>query len=193
MRRVSAFALILLMAACNKSTPVPLSASTTSTSTFTSTTSTTVDPGTLPQTNEHPRADDPAVQARAQDLFRAIVDGNPAEGMDAFFPLSAYVQVKAIRDPASDWGNRLVGAYVRNIRALHAQLSGAPAEFVSLDIPDRATWVRPGEEYNKIGYWRVYASELRYRVNGQARAFPVFSLISWRGQWYVVHLHSATG
>jgi len=29
---------------------------------------------------------------------------------------------------------------------------------------------------------------VRYRVDGQERTFPVTSMISWRGQWYVVHL-----
>ena len=56
-------------------------------------------------------------------------------------------------------------------------------------MPDaRARWVDPGEEYNKIGYYRVFGSRLRYEVDGAARSFDVKSLISWRGEWYVVHL-----
>jgi hypothetical protein len=48
--------------------------------------------------------------------------------------------------------------------------------------------VLPGEEYNKIGYYRVFGSRLRYEVDGAAHAIDVKSLISWRGEWFVVHL-----
>ena len=48
--------------------------------------------------------------------------------------------------------------------------------------------VQPGEEYNKLSYWRVYGTTLQYTEDGQANSFPVTSLISWRGEWYVVHL-----
>ena len=53
---------------------------------------------------------------------------------------------------------------------------------------DQAVWVQPGAEYNKGSYWRVYGSRSHYTVDGQDHSFPVSSLISWRGQWYVVHL-----
>ena len=46
----------------------------------------------------------------------------------------------------------------------------------------------PGEESNTLPYWRVYGSTLRYSVDGTTRSFPITSLISWRGEWYVVHL-----
>ena len=58
-----------------------------------------------------------------------------------------------------------------------------------LEVPEaRGRWVDPGEEYNKIGYYRVFGSRLRYELDGDAHAFDVKSLISWRGEWYVVHL-----
>lgn len=44
------------------------------------------------------------------------------------------------------------------------------------------------QEYNKIGYWRVYGTRVRYRTAaGTAGSFGIYSLISWRGQWYIVH------
>ena len=56
-------------------------------------------------------------------------------------------------------------------------------------MPDtQAVLVQPGEESNKLSYWRVYGTTLHYTEAGQANSFPVTSLISWRGQWYVVHL-----
>jgi len=65
----------------------------------------------------------------------------------------------------------------------------ASARFVGLDVPEsQAVLVQPGEESNQLSYWRVYATTLRYSVNGASNSFPVTSLISWRGEWYVVHL-----
>jgi hypothetical protein len=110
--------------------------------------------------------------------------------MPFFFPLEAYEQVKDVGDPASDWKHRLVAAYERDIHALHARLADATsARLTTLEVPDaRARWVEPGEEWNKLGYFRVFGSKLRYEADGESRAFEIKSLISWRGEWYVVHL-----
>jgi hypothetical protein len=111
--------------------------------------------------------------------------------MPFFFPLVAYQQVKDISDPASDWRRRLVAAYAHDVHALHARLGDdvARANWVGLDVPDgRVRWVDPGEEYNKVGYFRVFGTKLRYTVGGDTHTFEVKSLISWRGEWYVVHL-----
>jgi hypothetical protein len=111
--------------------------------------------------------------------------------MTFFFPVDAYRQVKDVTDPARDWKLRLVAAYQRDIHALHAALGAraAGARLLGLDVPAaRARWVEPGEEWNKIGYYRVFGSSLRYEAGGRAGAFDVKSLISWRGEWFVVHL-----
>jgi len=108
-----------------------------------------------------------------------------------FFPKSAYLQVKAISDPATDYNQRLIANYAQDVHTMHAQLgaNAASAQFVGIDVPSgQAVLVRPGAEYNKGSYWRVYGTTVRYRVDGQERTFPVTSMISWRGQWYVVHL-----
>jgi len=67
---------------------------------------------------------------------------------------------------------------------------GDNVSLLGVDVPDRsATWVTPGQGYNKGSYWRVYRTRVRYRtVVGKEGSFGIFSLISWRGQWYVVHL-----
>jgi hypothetical protein len=111
--------------------------------------------------------------------------------MPFFFQRRAYEQVKDVPDPDADYTRRLVAAYLRDVHALHARLGATAdrAEFVGLDIPDaRARWIEPGEEWNKLGYFRVFGSKLRYQIDGEPQAFDVKSLISWRGQWYVVHL-----
>ncbi|MGB6457469.1 MAG: hypothetical protein WBH47_23600 [Streptosporangiaceae bacterium] len=55
-----------------------------------------------------------------------------------------------------------------------------------------ASWIVPGACYNKVGYWHVPGSRLVYRINGELRSIGIASLISWRGQWYVVHLGGVT-
>jgi hypothetical protein len=152
---------------------------------------TTSDPGALPQTDEQPTASGAAFDAGVQGLWQAIVRDDPEAAMPFFFPESAYLQVKAISDPATDYQQRLVADYADDIHALHAQLGdgGSSAQYVGVDVPDsQAVLVQPGEESNKLSYWRVYGSTLRYSVNGATGSFPITSLISWRGEWYVVHL-----
>jgi hypothetical protein len=145
----------------------------------------------LPQTHDVPHAAGAPFEARVAALWNAIVTDDADAALPAFFPLGAYKQVKDIPDPASDWKHRLVAAYARDIHALHARLgtNADSAKLVGLDVPEaRGRWVEPGEEYNKIGYYRVFGSKLRYEAGGEARSFDVKSLISWRGEWYVVHL-----
>jgi hypothetical protein len=158
-------------------------ATATSTSTSTSTppasASASDDPGSLAQTRDRPGSDSEAFRSRAASLWDAIVHDDPDRAMPFFFPVTAYDQVKDIPDPASDWTHRLVRNYARDIHALHARLG---------DYSDHAKWVNPGGEYNKIGYWRVFGSKLRYSVDGDEKTFEIKSFISWRGDWYVVHL-----
>jgi hypothetical protein len=149
------------------------------------------DPSHLPQTREKPTATGDAFDARVRALWDGIVSDDPERSMPMFFPLGAYQQVKDVPNPAADWRHRLVAAYAHDIHALHAQLgsAGASATLVALDVPEaHARWVEPGEEYNKIGYYRVFGSRLRFQADGATRTFEVKSLISWRGEWYVVHV-----
>lgn len=149
-----------------------------------------VDPGTLPQTRDRPRTGDP-FQARARALWDGIVKDDPEVALPFFFPLSAYKQVKAIPNPEADWKRRLGAAFRRDIHKLHEKLGAhaADARLVELDVAsERSHWVEPGEEGNKLGYWRVFGSKLRYETDRGAAAIDVSSLISWRGEWYVVHL-----
>jgi hypothetical protein len=151
------------------------------------------DPGALAQNKDRPKAEGAVFAARSTALWEAIVKDDPDLAMTFFFPVSAYLQVKDVGSPASDWKHRLVGAFKRDIHALHARLGdkASSAKLVRFDVPDdRAKWVEPGEEYNKLGYWRVYGTRIVY-TSGEGtreRSFEISSLISWRGEWFVVHL-----
>lgn len=171
--------------------PVAAAATTAPAAAPTTTTTAATDAGALPQTDERPVASGATFAAGVQGLWQAVVQDNPDLAMPFFFPKRAYLQVKAISDPATDYEQRLIANYEQDIHTLHSQLGAdaASAQFVGIDVPDgQAVLVQPGEESNKLSYWRVYGTTLRYSVNGTTNSFPVTSLISWRGQWYVVHL-----
>jgi len=161
-------------------------------STVAATTTTTVDPGTLPQTEEQPSAAGDQWAAGTQALWDAIVTDDPSKAMSFFFPLSAYKQVKGISNPEHDYETRLIAYYEEDIHALHKKLGSdaAKAQFVKIDVPAAAQWIKPGVEYNKDAYFRVLDSKLLYSIDGKQLSFVVKSMISWRGQWYVVHLTS---
>ncbi len=153
----------------------------------------TADDATLAQTEEPPKSDDPLTQARAQALFEAMRSGEAKRGESFFFPLEAYKQVKDSSNPESDWRNRLLANFARDVKEIQrARPNLQNARFVALQIPETGSrWVKPGEEYNKIGYFRVFNSQLAYdTAQGQRKTIPLKSLISWRGRFYVVHLSS---
>lgn len=151
------------------------------------------DDATLEQTEARPTAQDPLTLARARALFEALAADDPARGQDFFFPLDAYKQVKDSHNPESDWKGRLIAAYARDVHELRrARPELKDSRFVGLEIPDAGVkWVKPGEEYNKIGYYRVFKSSLVYETaSGQNKAIELKSLISWRGRFFLVHLSS---
>jgi hypothetical protein len=50
--------------------------------------------------------------------------------------------------------------------------------------------MKPGREGNAVGYYRALRSRLVVGTDEHARVpLEITSLISWRGEWYVVHLH----
>ncbi len=176
-----------------RSAPVGRDASTTTTTTLPpTTTTTTTDPGTLPQTMQLPSSDTPQFTAEMGALWQGIVQNSVAPALPAFFPQSAYVQLKTgIADPAGDWQNRLVADYGLDIGAAHALLGPVPtqATLVTVSVPEQyAHWIPPGVCANGIGYYEVANSRVVYQLDGQTRSIGIASMISWRGVWYVVHL-----
>jgi hypothetical protein len=150
------------------------------------------DGGPLPQTQDMPSIESATYKVRLAHLWRAILEDKPELADDAFFPLVAYGQVKAVPKPEVDYERRLVAAFHRDLHAYHRKLGPKPeeAKFVELAVPTaKAHWVKPGEEYNKLGYNRVFNSKLRFqRADGKEGSLLVLSMISWRGEWYVVHV-----
>jgi hypothetical protein len=143
--------------------------------------------GRLSQTRAFPSTTSAEFRNVIHDLWLAVTTGKPEFALPAFFPVTAYEQVKAIADPESDWENRLWYEFTLDVAAAHA-LVGAHAKLLRVIVPtEYAAWVYPGGCYNSIGYWHVPGSRVVYEQGSQVRSFGIASLISWRGVWYVVH------
>lgn len=128
-----------------------------------------------------------------QQLADAIVAGDGQRAHATFFPLVAYAQVKDVQKPERDYRYRLLAHFDRDVLEYRKALGkdAEHAEFLGASVPEeRAQWMKPGKEGNRLGYYRVLRSQLRFRLpNGTERALELTSMISWRGEWYVVHLH----
>jgi hypothetical protein len=147
----------------------------------------------LPQTEERPSVTSARFKRRMQQLADAILAGDGERGRATFFPLVAYAQVKDVQKPERDYRYRLLAHFDRDVLEYRKALGedAEHAEFLGVEVPEeRAQWMKPGKEGNRVGYYRVLRSKLRFRLpNGTERAFELTSMISWRGEWYVVHLH----
>src|SRR6266699_293446 len=93
--------------------------------------------GRLAQTRVRPRAHGPAFRAMVTDLWLAVRTGRPSLARQAFFPLAAYKQVKAIYNAAGDWRTRLSLDFALDVRAAHRLLGPRPggAKLVRVIVP----------------------------------------------------------
>jgi hypothetical protein len=147
-------------------------------------------PGSLPQTRAYPSQTGALFKSLMAALWRGVDTGSLAAALPAFFPQAAYVQLKAISSASSDWTNRLVHDYGLDIASAHALLGrDAPkARLIGVAVTESyGHWIVPGICYNRIGYYEVPNARVVYREDGQVRSFGIASMISWRGEWYVVH------
>jgi hypothetical protein len=144
--------------------------------------------GALPQTNALPKTTDPAFSNAVHDIWLAVTTGNPDYALPAFFPEKAYEQVKAIADQKADWQDRLWYDFTLDIAAVH-KLAGKNPALVKVVTPTQyAQWIPVGACTNSIGYWHLPGSRIVYREGGVTHSFGIASFISWRGNWYVIHL-----
>jgi hypothetical protein len=178
-------------------TTSPFGTSTTSVPRTTGTTTTvpvpttTTDAGQLPQTAALPTATGPAFTGAMAALWGGVSTGDAQEALAAFFPEEAYVQLKTVPDAQVDFTGRLVTEFEEDVAAAH-QLLGADAPaatLVGVDVDAAyAHWVPVGVCSNDVGYYEVPNARLVYSINGRVASFGIASMISWRGEWYVVHL-----
>jgi hypothetical protein len=152
---------------------------------------TTTGPGALPQTSTLPTTSSPIFNSNMAALWDGVSTGAVQNALPGFFPESAYVQLKAIASAGGDFTNRLVPEYEADVSAAHRLLGAgaAMAKLVGVDVnPAYAHWVPTGTCYNDVGYFELPNSRVVYSINGQVSSFGIASMISWRGEWYIVHL-----
>lgn len=147
----------------------------------------------LPQTDQRPSLSSSSFLQRIDTVAKAIISGDAESASAAFFPLVAYQQVKDVAKPERDYRFRLLANFKRDVLEYHHALGAAVADakFSGVTVSERdVKWMAPGSEGNKLGYFRVLRSHLHFTLpTGRSRDFELTSLISWRGEWYVVHLH----
>lgn len=147
----------------------------------------------LPQTEERPSTTSARFERRMKLLADAILTGDVEKARSVFFPLVAYTQVKDVQKPERDYRYRLMAHFERDVKEYHRALGKGAEQAVLLGVTvpeERAQWMKPGKEGNRIGYFRVLRSQLRFKLpSGDERSLELTSMISWRGEWYVVHLH----
>lgn len=150
----------------------------------------TVDPGTLGQTRAVPVKDQQFVGEMAM-FWQAVTTGQAALATPAFFPETAYIQLKSLYNDRSDWTYRLMAHFALDIQAVHNLLgpAAASARLVSVNLGP-ARWIPPGACANRLGYWNSLNSRVVYSSGGTIRSFGIAALDGWRGEWYIIHLGS---
>ncbi|CAN95956.1 hypothetical protein predicted by Glimmer/Critica [Sorangium cellulosum So ce56] len=135
-----------------------------------------------------PALESEELTARARALFDAIVKKEPALAEPFWFPKEPFIPLKDVKDPGKYWDN-LHAAYVNDVKSMHRKRkSWEGARFVGFVVGSRPKWVPPGDEVNKIGYYRSFHGKLKYEIDGKPASLDVHTIISWQGRWYITHL-----
>jgi len=134
-----------------------------------------------------------AIGAQIQQAVDTANQVYANSGITTRLRLVAYQQVKDVAKPERDYKFRLLANFKRDVLEYHHALGAdaASAQFGGITVSEKdAKWMAPGSEGNKVGYFRVLRAHLHFTLpTGRTRDFELTSLISWRGEWYVVHLH----
>ena len=135
------------------------------------------------------RPTDAAFGNAVHDIWLAVTAGNPEYALPAFFPEKAYEQVKAIADPECRLGRTGSGTTSPSTWPLSTSSWPANRDAHQGHRPDSVRAVDPeGACSNSLGYWHVPGSRVVYRQAETTYSFGIASFISWRGDWYLVHL-----
>ncbi len=139
--------------------------------------------------NKVPPTEGPELQERAKALFEAIVANDAPKGDPFWFPKEPFIPLKDIKDPGKYW-EQLHRTYAADVRSQHKKRkSWDGAEFKGFTIGSKPKWVPPGDEANKIGYYRSFHGKLRYVIDGDEKTIDVHTVITWQGRWYITHLN----
>jgi hypothetical protein len=145
----------------------------------------------LPQTHTLPSSRSRRFRSLMDALWEGVRQGRVGPALIAFFPKGAYVRLKAIYGAASDWQHRLLYDYGLDVRAAHRLLGARASRARLVGVIARSSyahWVESGVCSNDLGYFEMPNARVVYSQDGHRGSFGIASMISWRGEWYVVHL-----
>jgi hypothetical protein len=126
---------------------------------------------------------------RARHLLEAIAKDDPSLATDIVFPRDAYIEVKDVADPGRQWDEKVMGAFRRNVHAIHKKTKGIErAQLTSLELGQPISQVVPRRHDMNLTLWRVTRSRLNFMIDGRTLHSEIGELLSWRGAWYVLEL-----
>ncbi len=138
--------------------------------------------------NNVPPTEGPELQDRAKGLLDAVIHDDPKLGDPFWFPEAPFIPLKDVKGPDKYW-QQLHRTFGADVHALHKKRkSWDGVAFEKFEIGSKPTWVKPGEEGNKIGYHRSYRGKLHFTVDGKSESLEVRTIITWQGRWYITHL-----
>ena len=138
--------------------------------------------------NKLPPTEGPELQERAKGLLEAVIQDDPKLGDPFWFPKEPFIPLKDVKGPDKYW-EQLHRTYGTDVHALHKKRkSWSGVAFERFEMGSKPKWVKPGEEANKIGYYRSFRGKLHYTVEGKSESFEVRTVITWQGRWYITHL-----
>jgi hypothetical protein len=142
----------------------------------------------MPDNAVPPPADHRDLDQRAAALFEAVVKDDPALGESFWFPKAPFIPLKDPPDPDLYW-EKLHRAYADDIHSAHgSRASWDGATFDHFEIGSSPRWMNPGDEHNRIGYYRSQGGTIVYRIGEENGALAVDTIITWQGQWFVTHM-----
>ena len=153
-----------------------------------STTTTTVPT----QSMVKPLAHDHALDIRMRQFYTGLRDNNNALCDKAFLPMMDYVALKQGGGNQADWRNRLMYHFHLQLAQLRKRFAASlpGSTYNGYRIPySTAHTVRVGAEENKAPYWQVFMTTMAFHdKNGRGHNFTINTLISFRGEWWIVHV-----
>jgi len=145
-------------------------------------------PAVDPKNESQPAREGADLEAKGKALLEAIVLDDAEKAAAFFFPREPFTPLKDSKDPDRYW-KHLYRAYENDIHKLHRRRRDwTGVTFESIEPGTPPVWVPPGDEANKIGYFRSWGTKLRYRIDGQLYTVKIHTVISWQGAWYITHL-----
>lgn len=145
---------------------------------------------TAPPIDLTPPPNDADLAARAKHLLEAITQDNADLARDILLPRDAYLKNRDVKDPGKTWELKVYNPFQKDVHRAHKHHQGlGRAIFVSVELGHDISTVPARPKEWKYDVWRVSRSRIVYSLDGSVLHLELGELTSFRGAWYVTHLH----